>query len=128
MRHRHQDERSDLAAHNLALADDIAVDSDEYFRRIDEGVTPGQKKASSDGRRPSSAAAPASGGGGAQRRHQVRLTKGEAASATDGTLIWNFSDPSGKIVGRRATHRLAEMARRKQRRHEGRLYDKAAGT
>jgi len=51
-----------LAAHNLALADDIAVDSDEYFERIEAGIKPAgavekkqDAKPAGDGRRPSSA-------------------------------------------------------------------------
>lgn len=120
-----------LAAHNLALADDVEVDSDEYFRRIEDGIRPQQQKqqaqSQGDGRRPSSAAAsPAGAGGGLNGGTTVKLTKGEAASATDGTLVWNYDDPSpnkrfkkGDPIG------LTEMARRK---HEGQkrgLYDKS---
>lgn len=126
-----------LAAHNLALADDIEVDSDEYFRRIEDGIKPAQQQrrdeprrasAEGDGRRPSSAAAPAGGGGGGLNGGgvEVRLTKGEATSATDGTLVWNYDDPSGqKRWSKGDPIGLAEMARRK---HEGRkqgLYDKS---
>jgi hypothetical protein len=119
-----------LGAHNMAMADDVEVDSDEYFRRIEEGVglTKADAKSTGDGRRPSSAAAPAAGSGGTLNGNvEVRLTKGEAASATDGTLVWNYDDPTkqnrwkkGDPIG------LAEMARRK---HEGKkagLYDKNA--
>lgn len=119
-----------LAAHNLALADDIEVDSDEYFRRIEEGI--GAKKAetkpATDGRRPSSAAAPAAGGGGALNGGgiEVRLTKGEAASATDGTLIWNYDDPTGqKRWTKGEPIGLAEMARRKHEGIKNHLYDKS---
>lgn len=122
-----------LAAHNLALVDEVEVDSDEYFRRIEEGIQPAARSAArlapaaGDGRRPSSAAAPATGGGGALNGGtEVRLTRGEALSATDGTLVWNYDDPTpakrftkGDPIG------LAEMARRK---HEGKkagLYDKS---
>lgn len=122
-----------MAAHSLAIADDIALDSDEYFQRIEEGVKPakplGGKPAApaGDGRRPSSAAAPASGAGGALNGGtEVRLTKGEAASATDGTLVWNYDDPSGQkrwqkgdVIG------LSEMARRKHEGQKAGLYDKS---
>jgi hypothetical protein len=120
-----------MAAHNLALADDIAVDSDEYFQRIEQGikqsVTKSDQKQAGDGRRPSSAATSGTGAGGGMNGGtvQVKLTAGEARSATDGTLIWNYDDPSpqkrfkkGDPIG------LAEMARRK---HEGiklGLYDR----
>jgi len=117
-----------LAAHNLAIAEDVAIDSDEYFRRIDEGV--GTKKAATvgDGRRPSSAAAPAAGAGGALNGGtEVRLTKGEAASATDGTLVWNYDDPSGKNAFKKGDPiGLAEMARRKHYGQKAGLYNKSA--
>lgn len=120
-----------LAAHNLALADDIEIDSDEYFKRINEGIKVTKTAAAApagDGRRPSSAAAPASGAGGALNGGtEVRLTKGEAERATDGTLVWNYPDPTGKNRWQQGDPiGLAEMARRK---HEGKkagLYDKSA--
>lgn len=122
-----------MAAHNLAIADDIAVDTPEYFERIEAGIKPVVKKAdpkpadTGDGRRPSSGAASggATGGrlnGGATT---VTLTKGEATSATDGTLVWNYDDPTpakrfvkGDPIG------LAEMARRKHEGQKAGLYDK----
>ena len=118
-----------MAAHAVALADDIEVDSDEYFRRIEEqvGAKKVDPKPAGDGRRPSSAAAPAAGSGGALNGGgiEVRLTKGEAASATDGTLVWNYADPTGQNRWQKGQPiGLAEMARRK---HEGKksgLYDK----
>ena len=60
---------------------------------------------------------------------EVRLTKGEAASATDGTLVWNFPDPSGQNRWQKGDPiGLAEMARRKHEGMKAGLYDKAAGT
>lgn len=124
-----------MAAHNLAIADDIALDSQEYFDRIDAGVKPAVKKVDpktageGDGRRPSSAAASggAAGGGLNGGTLEVKLTRGEAASATDGTLVWNYDDPTGnKRFVKGDPIGLAEMARRK---HEGKkagLYDKNA--
>ncbi len=124
-----------LAAHNLALADDIPVDSDEYFERIEAGIKPAgaaqqQRKPAGDGRRPSSAAAPASGAGGALNGGtEVRLTKGEAEAATDGvTHVWNYPDPTGQnrwVKGQAIG--LAEMARRKHEGMKAGLYDKKAG-
>jgi hypothetical protein len=124
-----------LAAHHRALADDIAVDSDEYFQRIEAGIKgvkkedpkPADPKPSGDGRRPSSGAASGSGAGGGLNGGsiEVKLTKREADSATDGTLVWNYDDPSGKGRFKKGDPiGLAEMARRK---HEGMkqgLYDK----
>jgi hypothetical protein len=121
-----------LAAHNLALADDIPVDSDEYFERIEQGIKPVkqqqqqvEKKPAADGRRPSSAAAAggATGGGLNGGTVQVKLTKGEAASATDGTLVWNWDDPGGKFKKGEPIG-LAEMARRKHEGMKAGLYDR----
>lgn len=117
-----------LAAHNLALAEDVAVESAEYFRRVEEAIAPksdGQRRVNGDGTRPSSAAASGGDKGGALRggAREVRLTKGEATSATDGTLVWNWDDPSGKFkkgdpIG------LVEMARRKAEGQKRGLYDR----
>lgn len=123
-----------MAAHNLAVADDIPLDSDEYFQRIEAGVNKTapvqqqQRQPASDGRRPSSAAAPASGGGGKLAGGtDVSLTRGEAASATDGTLVWNYDDPTGqKRFTKGQPIGLAEMARRKLEGKKAGLYDKSA--
>lgn len=120
-----------LAAHNLALVEDVEVDSDEYFRRIEDGIKPAQQQrqsAGGDGRRPSSAAAPANGGSGGLNGGgvEVRLTKREAASATDGTLVWNYDDPSGQKRWTKGDPiGLAEMARRKHVGQKQGLYDKS---
>lgn len=126
-----------MAAHNMAVAEDVALDSEEYFRRIEDGIkpksavptpTPTPTPTPGDGRRPSSAAAPAGGasgnlnGGGAE----VRLSKREAESATDGTLVWNYDDPSGKNLFKKGdVIGLAEMARRKHFGQKAGLYDKS---
>jgi hypothetical protein len=52
------------------------------------------------------------------------LTKNEAASATDGTLVWNYSDPKGKFKKGEPIG-IAEMARRKKTMKEQGLYDKS---
>ena len=93
-----------LAAHNLALADDIAVDSDEYFQRIEAGIMPTKKadpvvETKPVNIRPSAPVAPAgnsSGGmnGGGQT---VTLTRREVEAANDGSLVWNHNDPNGKF-------------------------------
>jgi hypothetical protein len=120
-----------LAADNLARADGVEVESAEYFRRVEEAIkdpTP-KKSADGDGRRPSSAAAGGGSPGGSATLNgggtEVRLTKREATSATDGTLVWNWDDKDGKFkkgdpIG------LAEMARRKHYGMKNGLYDKSA--
>jgi hypothetical protein len=123
-----------LAAHNDAVADDVEIESPEYFRRVEAAINKGAAKPAAgvdgDGRRPSSAAAGGGnpGGGGSLNGGgtEVRLTKGEARSATDGTLVWNWDDTSpekkfkkGDPIG------LAEMARRKHYGMKNGLYDKS---
>lgn len=123
-----------MAAHNLAVADGVEIESDEYFRRIEEGITPVSKKESPPQpqrqTRPSSAAASASGGGNGGAALNggvaVSLTRGEAKSATDGTLVWNYPDPTGQNrwkVGDPIG--LAEMARRKMEGQKRGLYDRS---
>jgi len=121
-----------LAAHNLALADDVTVDSDEYFQRIEAGITPkAAAKIEADLKpepkvniRPSAPVAPAgSGSGGGAGGQSVTLTRREVESATDGTLVWNYSDPGGKfkkgdVIG------VQEMGRRKILMKQQGLYDK----
>lgn len=128
-----------LAAHHSALADGIAVDSEEYFEAIEKGIKPVSrradpesepgKKAAGDGRRPSSAAASAAGAGGGMGGNgsatTVKLTAGEARSATDGTLVWNYDDPSGQKKFKKGDPiGLAEMARRKHEGMKAGLYDR----
>jgi len=124
-----------LAAHNLALAEDVAVESDEYFRRVEEAIKPkdsGERKVNGDGTRPSSAAASGGDRGGALRggAREVRLTKGEADAATDGiTLVWNYDDPTGKGRWKKGQAiGLVEMARRKAEGMKAGLYDKSYTT
>lgn len=119
-----------MAAHHAAVAEDIALDTPEYFKRIEAAIAPVAARPANnagDGTRPSSAAASGAGnsGGGLNGGISVTLTKGEVASATDGTLVWNYDDPSGKNRFKRGDPiGVAEMARRK---HEGKkagLYDR----
>jgi hypothetical protein len=121
-----------LAAHNLAVADDVEIESPEYFRRVEQainGAAPA-KKPGEDGRRPSSAAAGGGNPSGSGTLNgggtEVRLTKGEARSATDGTLVWNYDDPSpNKAFKKGDPIGLAEMARRKHYGMKNGLYDKS---
>ncbi len=120
-----------LAAHNLAMADDIPVDSDEYFARIEAGINPAAKAAAQDSPkpapqiRPSAPVAPAgNAGGGMSGGMTVKLTQREATAATDGTLVWNYNDPNGKFKkGDPIGH--AEMARRKVLMQQQGHYDKS---
>jgi hypothetical protein len=125
-----------MAAHHQALAEGIALESDEYFDMVEKGIKgPAAKPAAKeqakpavgDGRRPSSGAASGAGAGGGMNggATTVTLTAREAASATDGTLVWNYDDPTGQNRFKKGDPiGIAEMARRK---HEGKkagLYDR----
>jgi hypothetical protein len=95
-----------MAAHNLALADDIPVDSDEYFSRIEAGVgattarvePKPEPKPDTSGKRPISAAASGANTGGGMNGGavEVRLTQREVTAATDGSIVHNTPDPTGK--------------------------------
>ena len=111
-----------LAAHNLAMADDIPVDSDDYFARIEAGIAP--KQVQQDPKpepgkvniRPSAPVAPSGNAGGGMNGGgtTVRLTQREVTAATDGSIVHNVPDPTGKNrwkVG--DSIGVQEMARRK---------------
>lgn len=124
-----------LAADNIARANGIEVESPEYFALVEEYVNgkqakpeQQQRRTNGDGTRPSSAAASGGSDRGGQLRggqREVRLTKGEAQSATDGTLVWNYDDPTGKGRYKKGDPiGLAEMARRKAEGQKRGLYDR----
>ncbi len=91
-----------LAAHNLAIADDIAVDSPEYFSRIEDGIAPPvkvqdvQKPVNIRPSAPVASGANAGGGmnGGGQ---SVTLSVREKNAAEDGSICWNHDDKGGKF-------------------------------
>src|SRR6202789_103387 len=85
-----------LAAHNMALADDIEVDSKDYFARIEAAIEPAAAKAEPKiNIRPSAPVAPAgnSAGGMNGGGMTVTLTKREVEAANDGSIVWNRDDP-----------------------------------
>jgi chemotaxis protein histidine kinase CheA len=124
-----------LAAHNLAVADDIAIDSDEYFQRIEAGVSDKQAakveakpevKPDTSGKRPMSGAASGANSSGGMNGgvNEVRLSAREVTAANDGTICHNYDDPKGKFkkgdpIG------TAEFARRKMIMKRDGLYDKS---
>lgn len=124
-----------MAAHNLAIADDIAVDSKEYFERIEAGVgakpVTAEPKPTEGGKpavniRPSAPVAPgnASGGGMNGGGQTVKLSQREVTAATDGTVVHNYNDPAGKFkkgdpVG------VQEFARRKAQMIKDGHYDRS---
>ena len=90
------------AAHNDALAEEIEPDSEAYFAHVEKflGLTKETKTATGNGKTrgksapvaPVNTTAGETTGGGSV----VRLSKNEAAAATDGTLQWNYDDPTGQ--------------------------------
>ena len=128
------------AAHNDALAEGYGLDSPEYFAHVERflGMTKEEAKETpkpagngapkAAPRRPGPPVAPvqASGGGVSGGGVEVRLSKGEAAAATDGTLVWNYNDPSGKNLFKKGDPiGITEMARRKKALTEQGQYDKS---
>jgi len=131
-------------AHHMAVGEGLTPDTDEYFEYVEKtlgireteasqrnGNTNGQTRTQT--RRSTPPVAPVNGGAGAHSsgandnrgENSVRLTRAEAASATDGTLQWNYDDPSGKKRFKKGDPiGLQEMARRKQAMQKQGLYDK----
>lgn len=128
-----------MAGHHEALANGITVDSDQYFETINNKIGGGERKAAkvdlgddveveqdfTTQRRPVAPVAPGAtaGGSGGGSRTTVKLTATEAASATDGTIPWNYDDPNGKFkkgdpIG------VKEFARRKQEMTKQGVYDR----
>jgi hypothetical protein len=108
-----------MAAHNLAIADDIAPDTPEYFERIEAGITPATKtqaqpEAKTVNIRPSAPVAPAGNAGGGMNGggQSVTLTRREVEAANDGSIVWNYNDPNGKFKKGDAVGNV-EFARRK---------------
>lgn len=119
------------AAHHDAVSEGLSPDTDGYFEHVEKFVglrkaepvkQNGARKVSTPPVAPVGSPSGAGNGGGAT----VTLTAGEARSATDGTLVWNYNDPTGKgrfkkgdVIGH------VEMARRKQALQKQGSYDKS---
>jgi hypothetical protein len=114
-------------AHYAAMGEGITLDSPEYFDFVERklglkedtqkpsGVQQ-QQSTQQTQRRPTAPVAPVtpSGGGMNGGATEVRLTAAEAKSATDGTLVWNYDDPTGKGRFKKGDSiGIQEMARRK---------------
>jgi len=129
------------AAHNDALAEGHGLDSPEYFAHVEKFLGLTKAPAKTNG-----AANGAANGGAQQQRRAagsapvapveasagpttggqvVRLSQAEAAAATDGTHVWNYSDPSGKNRFKKGDPiGITEFARRKAAMQAAGLYDK----
>jgi hypothetical protein len=124
------------AAHFEAMSKKIKPESDEYFEYIEKrvGLREAEPAAKTEAaktetrtqpRRPPVAPVAQSGGGmNGSGAATVRLTQKQAASATDGTLVWNYPDPTGQNrwkVGDPIG--IQEMARRVHEQTKQGLYD-----
>ena len=119
------------AGHHDALAEGFVPDTDAYFEHVENYLGLKQKPVAPEPspapranggatthRRPTAPAASVTptGGGINGGVREVTLTKGEALAATDGTLQWNYDDPTGKNRFKKGDPiGLQEMARRKQK-------------
>lgn len=130
------------AADAIAQAEDLVPDTPEYFARVEDylGIkkseAPAPKVAPTEasqvltkprsGAPPVAPGASVSGNGGGGDGGAVILTAREAAAAQDGTLIWNYPDPSGKNRWKKGDPiGLQEMARRKMTGTKQGLYDRS---
>lgn len=128
------------AAHNNAMAEGIAPDTPQYFESIETFLGLREQSAPSNGAqqqaRPNSRkavappAAPVSGSGGgmssASTGATVKLSKTEAQAAVDGTLVWNYDDPSGQKKFRKGDPiGVQEFARRKLALQQQGAYDRS---
>lgn len=117
------------AAHNMALSEGHVADSDSYFDYCEKFL--GLKKdevvkTETKPRATVMTSAPVSreavSMNGELSPTQVKLTPGEAKAATDGTIVWNHTDPKvGAVKGEPVGHR--EYARRKLAMEKQGLYD-----
>jgi hypothetical protein len=106
------------ASHAAAVKKGLRPDSDEYFHFVEEylGFADGENKQQHQtngqdrGRQRTMPAAPPSrepSSSPTATSLKVKLSPGEVAHATDGTIVWNTGPNKGKPIG------VQEMARRK---------------
>lgn len=129
------------AAHHDAVAEGLSPDTTEYFTHVEKfiGVRKEAKEVTEGDnvQRPGAAKRPATrnvapvngargSGGAVADNNEVHLSQGEAKSATDGTLVWNYDDPSGQKKFRKGDPiGIQEMARRKRSMGASGLYDRS---
>ena len=121
------------AAHNDALGDGLSADTPEYFAHVEEFLgmnkkEPGPAKTAAVPKKAAALVAPVSSAdGGAMNGNSsvVKLSQREALAAKDGTLIWNYPDPTGQNRWKKGEPiGIEEMARRKREGMKQGLYDK----
>lgn len=111
-----------VAAHWDAVGNDVPVDSKEYFDHVErylglkksENTQYGQAQSQRRPTAPVAEVTPTSGGMSGQG-NRVSLTPAERDVSLDGTLVWNYDDPTGKNRWKKGEPiGIQEMARRKQ--------------
>jgi hypothetical protein len=121
------------AAHNDAMGEGFAPDTPEYFAHVEEflGMNKKEPEPAKTAAVPKKAAAlvapVSSADGGAMNGNSsvVKLSQREAMAAQDGTLIWNYPDPTGQNRWKKGEPiGIQEMARRKREGMKQGLYDK----
>ena len=139
--------KSDRGIRKLTAADAVAQDeglvpdTKEYFARVEKYLGIGESETAAapkvapteasqvltkprSGAPPVAPGASVSGNGGGVP--SVSLTAREAAAAQDGTLVWNYPDPSGKNRWKKGDPiGLQEMGRRKMQGTKQGLYDRS---
>ena len=123
------------AAHHDAVAEGIEPDTAEYFEHVEKylGIRKGDEPRKDAPQRQARQGAPtvpvnASGndGGHGTGARTVKLTKAEAAAATDGTHVWNYDDPTGKGRYKKGDPiGVQEFARRKEQMQKAGWYDRS---
>lgn len=117
------------AAHTDALAEGIEPDTDPYFEHVEKFLgLRNDNIAKAETPKPKTKASVSSTGGGTNggSGNEVRLSAGEAKSATDGTIVWNYDDPSQKKAFKKGDPiGVQEMARRKYALTKQGAYDRS---
>jgi hypothetical protein len=117
------------AADADAVAEGLTRGTTDYFQHVEKflGMTKEQPRQQQQRRSSTAPVAPVQNGGGGMNGggRVVNLTAAEARSATDGTLIFNYNDPTGKNRFKKGDPiGIEEMARRKAALQDGGQYDK----
>lgn len=113
------------SAHLSAIADGLDEGSPEYFSHVEKQLSPPAPKPAPR-KSPSAPVAPVQNGGGGTNGggQTVTLTPSEARAATDGTLVWNYSDTSGQNRFKKGDPiGVQEFARRKLALQQRGAYD-----
>lgn len=129
------------AAHMHAMGEEIAPNTPEYFDHIERrlGLKKGPDRDPDTGQFTSDKPAPkrsvsppaapvnaGSNGSSAISGNTVTLTQGEAKAATDGTVVWNWDDPTGQKRWKKGDPiGIQEFARRKREMTKQGAYDKS---